>query len=107
MKPFTEEMSLRALLKICKDVVGGPVLFLVHEGGDWAMEKPSDNIEEVVRASNSTGEDILFVYDAEGKYLGYFYLIWGNDPSGEELMADYGVNPFTDKVSELHAALYA
>ena len=33
------------------------------------------------------------VWRAEGERLGTFLLIWGNDPDGSELLADYSDNP--------------
>jgi len=92
---MTEQGMLQKLIRTCK--ANGATLFRIHEGEDWACE-PTSNERQLMDAANSTGEDNLYCYDADGTRLGRFYLVWGNDPSGEELIADYGITPFTEAV---------
>lgn len=89
----SEQESLTALLGFARD--NGAKTFRIHDGEEWAHDATAFDAG-VIEASNSTGQDSLFCYDAEGKRLGYFDLVWGNCPQGSDLVSDYGVNPFTD-----------
>jgi hypothetical protein len=59
----------------------------------------SDGFEVTVRSATTaktvldalctTGEDVLYAR-RDGARVATFHLIWGNDPDGSELIADYG-----------------
>lgn len=89
----TTTESLAALLRFARD--NGAKTFRIHDGEEWA-HKATALDADVIEASNSTGEDALFCYDADGKRLGYFDLVWGNCPQGSDLVSNYGVNDFTE-----------
>lgn len=89
----TEQQSLVALLGFARD--NGAASFRIDDGGEWACDR-TDDTAEIVAASNSTGEDSLHCYDANGARIGRFYLIWGDCPEGTDLVANYGVNAFTE-----------
>lgn len=94
MKPFNDETSFDALLASCKEF--GAKQFRVFDGEDWAGEMTFQRAT-IKKQVNSTGEDWVLCYDADGEKLGYFYVIWNNgDPDG--LVTDYGVNEFTEAV---------
>jgi hypothetical protein len=108
MKPFNELGALRTILTLCRKVAPGPVKFRLYDGYAWAVEAPTDNGEEIARAARSTDQDTLYVIDvATGATLGQFWLVWGNAEDGEELIADFYVNDFTDAVFERFQALYS
>ena len=106
MAPTTEKASLAALIEICRKAAFSDIKFHLHDG-ECYVAPPTDDADFILKEANSTGTDILYVRTREGKKLGYFVLIWGNAPNGEELVADYGVNDFTESVWETHQALYA
>jgi hypothetical protein len=106
MKPFNEKEALRAILTDCRKAALGPVHFRLHDGEDWVHEEPISNGEQIVRDANSTGTDILAVYNPAGTQLGRFVLVWGNAEDGEELISDYWINDFTDRVWDLFQARY-
>ena len=60
----------------------------VDDGGEFVLAR-STRLKTVLDSLAGTDEDILHVRDAEGKPMGWFHLVWGNDPSGEELIADH------------------
>lgn len=62
--------------------------------GEVTTVKRSRNREEILLALCTTGQDVLIVRDADGEFAGEFLLIWGNDPDGCELVADYTDNDF-------------
>jgi NAD(P)-dependent dehydrogenase (short-subunit alcohol dehydrogenase family) len=48
-------------------------------------EVPDAALEDVL---GRTEEDNIYLTTPEGQHLGTLWLIWGNDPSGEDLVAD-------------------
>lgn len=76
----------------------------VHDGVEWALSGAS-SVEKIMTALNSTGADRVVFYakkapptlpsqQEDDRYyrVGMMLLIWGNDPSGEELIADHSDN---------------
>lgn len=57
---------------------------------------------EVVISDDELGcTDIQSVKAKDGeKVMAVFLLVWGNDPSGEELIADYGGQEIADQLYE-------
>lgn len=47
----------------------------------------------VMEALATTGEDYVTMHDRDGNRVGVFYLVYGNDDTGEELIADHSDNP--------------
>ena len=64
----------------------------VYDGEEYTVKR-SRKLKDVLDALASTEEDWLVVRDATGERLGSFRLIWGNDPTGEELIADHTDKP--------------
>jgi hypothetical protein len=61
----------------------------VHDGEEWAIEH-STKERDILNALATTGQDTLRFFDNSAK--GWVLLVWGNDPSGEELIADHTDN---------------
>ncbi len=66
-------------------------LVSVNDGEEWTVLK-SRSTTEIINALASTGEDYIRVRHSDGGVVGTFSLIWGNDPSGEELISDHTDN---------------
>lgn len=75
--------------------------------GEEVVVKHSRNIPVIHDAMGSTDADAIIFYEEElplnkknprYKCLGSFELVYGNDPSGEELIADYSDNPICRKI---------
>jgi hypothetical protein len=67
-----------------------------YNGAVEALEHSTD-IKALFEFLGETGEDELTYYNAEGKRLGFAFLVWGNCPSGYELVSNYG---WTSDVNE-------
>ena len=67
----------------------------VYDGEEYTVKR-SRKSKEILAALATTGEDALVIRDATGERLGVLSLIWGNDPSGEELIADHTDNDAMD-----------
>ena len=55
--------------------------------GEWTLAKSTDKAK-IMDALCTTGEDTVRARTTDGKLVGDFVLIWGNDPDGSELIAD-------------------
>lgn len=72
----------------------------VNDGQEWTV-KHSRNRDDILFALASTGEDI--VRCSNGQQVAVFYLIWGNDEDGSELISDHTDN---DAANELYRLVY-
>jgi len=63
----------------------------VNDGEEWTVKRAL-KAKPVLEALATTGEDTLRIRDADGDSCGTFYLVWGNDEDGSELIADHTDN---------------
>ena len=59
----------------------------VNDGWEWPVKGSTDG-EEVLNALCATEEETIEAINQEGGRM-WFTLVWGNDKSGEELIADH------------------
>jgi hypothetical protein len=64
----------------------------VYDGEEYTVKR-SRLERQILEALASTEEDTLLIRDSAGERIGALVLIWGNDPDGEELIADYTDKP--------------
>jgi hypothetical protein len=64
----------------------------VYDGEEYTVKR-SRQERQILEALASTEEDTLVIRDSAGERLGSLMLIWGNDETGEELIADYTDKP--------------
>lgn len=72
----------------------------VYDGEEWTVKRATKSAP-VLEALCSTGSDTLRLRDADGNHVGSFLLIWGNDESGEELLADYSDNDLCNRLAAI------
>ena len=63
----------------------------VYDGEEYTVKR-SRKSTEILEALATTGEDVLVIRDSAGERLGVLSLIWGNEESGECLIADHTDN---------------
>ena len=68
----------------------------VQDGLEWTV-KASTKEKEILEALATTGQDIIRAR-RNGERVADFLLIWGNDPDGDELVADYSCNDFAESI---------
>ena len=100
---YTTPGEARVARKLVKALLARELSVSVYDGEEWTVKK-SRSYRAIVDALATTGEDMLRVYAPTADRLGSFVLIYGNDPSGEELIADHTDNAFCDSV---YRAVYA
>lgn len=82
----------RVARKLVKAALDAGYLISVNDGEEWTVKRSSSH-PAVVDALATTGEDrLLMRLPVSGDVVGSFWLIYGNDPSGEELIADHSDN---------------
>jgi hypothetical protein len=71
----------------------------VNDGEETTVARSSSE-RAIFDAMCSTGEDIITIHLAiSGKRGGSFYLVYGNDPTGEELISDHSDNENCERLS--------
>ena len=63
----------------------------VNDGEEWTVKRAT-MWTPVMNALATTGGDVLRLRDANDDYAGSFYLVWGNEESGECLISDFTAN---------------
>ena len=91
-----ERRVARALVRL---LLEADCVISVDDGGEFTVKR-SRSLRQITDALATTGEDTLVVRDADGKRRGVILLVWGNDETGEELIADYTANHFLDCIIE-------
>ena len=71
----------------------------VNDGVETTVSR-SNKYSEIIDALCTTGEDIITIHlPMRGKTGGTFWLIYGNDEDGEELLADYTANETCERLA--------
>ena len=63
----------------------------VSDGEEWTVKR-SDSEAVILPALATTGYDTLRFRHSAGEHVGSAYLVWGNEESGECLIADHTDN---------------
>ena len=93
----------RAACKLVRAALREGWLVSVNDGYETTVTRPARECE-ILDALATTGEDILTMHlPVSGKRAGSFVLIYGNDESGEELIADHTDNETCER---LYRAVY-
>lgn len=77
----------------------------VNDGEEWTVVR-SRNEQAILLSLATTDMDELVVSDAAGTRLGWFQLIWGNDPDGSELVSDCSANQLCEEACDAIACAY-
>lgn len=72
----------------------------VHDGEEWTVKQSTDRMT-ILAALCTTDNDTLKFRDAAGVCVGNIWLVWGNDPAGQELCADYTDNEAIESLVKL------
>lgn len=86
---FGEEFYVR---KLVRNILSRGYMISVNDGDEWTL---IDNRHEgqIMGALCTTDEDVIkFKDELDGKVMGVFYLIYGNDPEGSEVVCDHTDN---------------
>lgn len=83
--------------KLVRNLLSRGHYLSVCDGEDWTVVR-SRKEEAILMALATTEIDEIIASDAAGTRLGWFQLIWGNAPEGDELIADHSANKLCETV---------
>jgi len=92
-----EAMIARRFVRICLE---DGYTISVNDGEEWTVHRSSD-LSTIIGALCTTGQDFVRVFgpvDDAGFSIGQFELIWGNDPTGAELISDHTYNEVCNSI---------
>ena len=93
----------RAARKLIRAALAEGWTVSVNDGEETTVRRSSRE-REIIDALCTTGEDVITIHlPVGGKPAGTFWLIYGNDPSGEELISDHSDN---ENCERLYKAAY-
>jgi hypothetical protein len=92
------EGELFYVRKLVRNILSRGYSISVNDGEEWTVV--DSRIEAtILDALDTTEEDtIKFKDDLDGKVMGIFYLVYGNDPEGEEVVCDYTANRMCERI---------
>ena len=93
----------RVARKLVRAALARELSISVNDGEETTVRR-SRNYREIVDALATTDADYLTMTAPTGDRVGVFVLIYGNDESGEELIADHTDNALCDN---MYRAAYA
>lgn len=77
--------------RLVRAAIGEEMLVSVSDGEEWTVER-SRSVSDIMDALATTGGDVIRIWDGSGATRGWFYLVYGNDEDGSELIADHTDN---------------
>lgn len=80
----------RIVRKLIKAILARNLDVSVFDGEETTLER-SVNMAAILAAMATTDSDTLTIRDESGKRVAWFMLVYGNEPDGSELIADYSV----------------
>lgn len=98
LNKYASTGEARVARKLVKAALAEGWSISVNDGYETTVHR-STNANEIIDALATTGEDTLTLHlPVSGKPSGFFWLIYGNDPTGEELIADHSDNENCDRL---------
>ena len=91
-KEYTTSGERGVATRLVRAAIHAGYAVSVYDGEEYPVKR-SRKERQILAALASTEEDWLVIRDGTGERLGSLRLIWGNDPTGEELIADYTDKP--------------
>lgn len=83
--------------KLVRNLLSRGHYLSVCDGEDWTVVR-SRKEDEILGALCTTGTDEIIASDPAGTRLGWFWLVWGNAPEGDELISDFSANTLCETV---------
>lgn len=97
LSKYATHGEARVARKLVKALLARELSISVHDSEALTVKKSRD-YRTIVDALCTTGADAIRAYAPTGDSMGTFWLIYGNDPDGSELIADHTDNDFCNRV---------
>ena len=89
----------RVARRLIRDALAEGWTVSVNDGEEVTVVRSSSE-RAIFNAMCTTGEDVITIHlPLSGKSGGRFYLVYGNDPTGEELISDHSDNENCERLS--------
>ena len=90
-----EAMIARRLIRIC---LADGYTISVNDGEEWTVRRSND-FNTIIGALCTTGQDFVRAFNPKDQTSpGTFDLVWGNDPTGAELISDHTYNEVCNSI---------
>lgn len=84
--------------KLVRNILDRGYAISVNDGEEWTVVHSSDEAL-IMGALGTTEADVIKMMDPlDYKALGMFYLVYGNDPEGEEVISDFTANNLCETI---------
>ena len=90
-KDYTTSGERGVATRLVRAAIHAGYTVSVYDGEEYTVKR-SRKERQILEALASTEEDTLVIRDSTGERIGALMLIWGNDATGEELIADHTDN---------------
>ena len=90
-KEYTTSGERGVATRLVRAAIHAGYAVSVYDGEEYTVKR-SRKERQILAALATTGEDMLVIRDATGERLGVLALIWGNEESGECLIANHTDN---------------
>jgi hypothetical protein len=90
-KSYTTPGERGVATRLVRAAINAGFTVSVYDGEEYTVKR-SKSEAVILPALASTESDVLVIRDSAGARVGDLCLIWGNDPDGEELIADHTDN---------------
>lgn len=100
MKPLQHATlgEAKVARRLIRKILSEGFCISIFDGEEITVRK-STHFPTILSALATTGQDNLDIFTPQGLFRGTFTLVWGNDPSGEELIADHTANHICEKIA--------
>lgn len=97
LEKYASAGERRMAKRLIKECLARGYTISLYNGEEWTVKLASHKTT-ILNAMASTGEDTIRIRDDKGNNLGVFSLIYGNNPDGTELIADFSDNEICDSI---------
>ena len=91
-KEYTTSGERGVATRLVRAAIHAGYAVSVYDGEEYTVKRSRES-KKILEALASTEMDTLLIRDSAGERVGSLVLIWGNDQTGEELIADYTDKP--------------
>lgn len=88
-------MTKRVVSYLVKAILAKGCSISVYNGEAFETSYSTDH-NHIIKNIWATDIDELYIYDANGVNVGWFFIVYGNDP--EDLINDYSSNQFCNDI---------
>lgn len=86
------------VLKLVRNILSRGYSISVNDGEDWTLTRNRHENQIMAALGTTEMDTIVFRDEFDDKIMGRFVLIYGNDPDGNEVIADHTDNRMCNNI---------